>query len=359
MEALTGISVRAYRIPTTGPEADGTIDWNATTLVAVYADGGGMRGFGYTYGAKAAVELVADVLADAVLQKDVFDIPALWQSMRGAVRNIGRPGVAATAISALDNALWDLKGKLLGKPLIELLGAARACVPVYGSGGFTTYRPEEIVNQIEGWKAQGIRLFKIKIGRDKHQDQARIAAAVGTLPNAGELFVDANGAYHPSEAVQVAHAMSGRVSWFEEPVSSDDKKGLAFVRDHAPAGMAIAAGEYSFDLDDSLHLLEEHAVDVMQIDATRCLGITGFLKAAALGEAYHRPVSAHCAPTLHASLCCHALNAVHVEYFWDHARIERMLFDGAPDVRDGCLAPTSRPGIGVTLKEIDAEKFAI
>lgn len=355
---LKALSARAYRIPTSGPEADGTFEWDSTTLVTVHAEAGGKCGFGYSYTSKIAAELINETFKEALLGKDVLDIPICWQIMRRESRNIGRPGIAATAISAIDNALWDLKGKLLDKPLLTLLGAAREWVPVYGSGGFTTYGSEEIEKQIEGWKNQGITMFKIKIGRDRKQDETRISAAFAALPDNGELFVDANGAYHPKEALDVARAMP-QVKWFEEPVSSDDADGLAFLRAHAPAGMAITAGEYSYDLDDSLCLLKADAVDVLQIDATRSLGITGFLKAAALAEAFHRPVSAHCAPSLHATLCCHALNAVHVEYFWDHQRIETMLFDGASQVENGGLAPSDMPGLGLELKLKDAERYAI
>ncbi|MDE3059630.1 MAG: mandelate racemase [Pseudomonadota bacterium] len=357
---LTGLSAHAYRIPTSSPEADGTIDWDSTTLVAVHAEAAGQRGFGYSYASRAAVEVIKDTMKEALAGMDALDTPACWQAMRRAVRNMGRPGIAATAISAVDNALWDLKGKIFGQPLIALLGAARARIPVYGSGGFTTYGPKQIQEQIEGWKAQGIWQFKIKIGRDERQDRRRIAAAVEALPEDGKLFVDANGAYHPREALQMAHFMADNpIAWFEEPVSSDDIPGLAFLRRHAPPAIAIAAGEYSYDLDDSRQLLEAEAVDVLQIDATRCLGITGFLKATALAEAYHRPISAHCAPSIHAALCCHAIDATHVEYFWDHARIEQKLFDGAPQVKDGCLTPTDAPGLGLTFKEKDAERFAV
>ena len=356
MSRLSALSARAYHIPTSGPESDGTFEWDATTLVTVHAEAGGKRGFGFSYASKAVAELVQTTFKEILLDKDALDIPARWQDMRKQVRNIGRPGIAATAISAVDNALWDLKGKLLGQPLLKLLGAARKRIAVYGSGGFTTYGSKEIQQQMESWKKQGIRMCKIKIGRDRKQDEVRIAAAQKALPDNGELFVDANGAYHPKEALEVAHAMP-QVKWFEEPVSSDDTDGLKFVRRRVPAGMAVAAGEYSYDLDDSLRLLD--AVDVLQLDATRCLGITGFLKACALAESFHRPVSAHCAPALHAPLACHALNAVHIEYFWDHARIEKMLFDGIVEVKDGCLTPSDAPGLGLELKAQDAERFAL
>ena len=148
------------------------------------------------------------------------------------------------------------------------------------------------------------------------------------------------------------------MTWFEEPVSSDDVEGLRLLRDTAPAGMAIAAGEYGWDPFSLRHLLEAGAVDVLQADATRCLGTTGFAAAAALCEAYATPLSAHCAPALHVQLTCAARPAIHLEWFHDHVRIERLLFDGAVQPRGGLLEPDrDRPGIGLELKRSDARPY--
>ena len=177
-----------------------------------------------------------------------------------------------------------------------------------------------------------------------------------------ELFVDANGAYSRKQALAFAekfYAGNG-VSWFEEPVPSDDLEGLRLLRDSGPAGMDIAAGEYGYDLLYFRRMLEAGAVDVLQVDASRCAGITGFLQAAALCEANLIPLSAHCAPSLHVHPCCAATPVRHVEYFHDHVRIEHMLFDGALTPSDGELRPDlSRPGMGIELKRSDAARFAV
>jgi L-alanine-DL-glutamate epimerase-like enolase superfamily enzyme len=267
--------------------------------------------------------------------------------------------MAACAISAIDTALWDLKAKLLDVPLVELFGAARDDVPVYGSGGFTNEGPDELVDDVERWRSHGIRRFKIKVGRDRAADRARIDAVVASLRDGEALFVDANGAYAPKDASSMAAWMGERgVAWFEEPVSSDDRLGLRFVRERAPPCMQVAAGEYAYTPDAFRALLESEAVDVLQADATRCLGFTGFLQAAALCEAWHRPLSSHCAPALHAAVMCHVPRAVHMEYFHDHARIESMLFDGAPAVVNGSLAaPRDRPGHGMSLRHDEAARY--
>jgi L-alanine-DL-glutamate epimerase-like enolase superfamily enzyme len=171
--------------------------------------------------------------------------------------------------------------------------------------------------------------------------------------------VDANGAYTREQALEQAERFAeDDVRWFEEPVSSDDLEGLRLLRDTRPPGMAIAAGEYGYDLFYFRRMLAAGAVDAIQADATRCGGVTGFMDAAALADAFGLPLSSHCAPALHVALCCAARRAVHLEYFHDHVRIESMLFDGAPVPREGLLRPDrSRPGLGLEFRERDAERF--
>ena len=281
--------------------------------------------------------------------------------MQIAVRNLGREGLAATAISAVDTALWDLKAVLLDLPLATLLGRYRETVPIYGSGGFTTYDDGQLSRQLSGWVEQeGCRWVKMKIGSDGDRDPARVAVAKAAVGSAA-LFVDANGAYHPKQALQLAEIFAAEqdVRWFEEPASSDDLESLREIRDGVPPTMEIAAGEYGYTIDYFRRMLESGAVDVQQADATRCGGVTGFLQAATLCEAFHTDLSAHCAPALHRHLGCAAPRFRHLEWFHDHVRIEHMLFDGAPVPHRGAIAPdSSRPGFGLTLKRKDAERFA-
>ena len=265
------------------------------------------------------------------------------------------------AISAVDTALWDLKARLLNLPLVSLFGQALARIPVYGSGGFTSYSIEELQEQLAGWAKQKISRVKMKIGRDPHADVQRVAAARKAIGNEVDLFVDANGAYSRKQALAQAEKFAENgVNWFEEPVSSDDLEGLRLIRDRAPAGMEIAAGEYGYDANYFRRMLEAGAVDVLQADATRCGGFTGFLQAAALCDAHHLQLSAHCAPALHLHVGCAVSCFRNAEYFFDHTRIERMLFDGVIDPVDGWLRPDlSRPGMGLEFKPTDAEQFRI
>ncbi len=359
--AIERISAEAYRIPTDGPEADGTLAWDSTTLVLVHIEAGGARGIGYCYADSATATLIRDKLAALLIAHDALAINARWRDMVNAIRNLGRPGICSMAISAVDTALWDLKAKLLDTPLAALLGMARPSIPVYGSGGFTNYSIEQLQQQMHGWMQDGMKRVKMKVGRDAGADIRRVHAARDAIGNAAELFVDANGAYQRKQALEFAANVADRgVTWFEEPVSSDDLSGLRMLRDRAPAGIAISAGEYGYDLPYFRRMLEAQAVDILQADATRCGGITGFLGVAALCEAFAIPLSSHCAPSLHIPLCCAARPVVHLEYFHDHARIEHMLFDGALKPGDGRLAPDmTRPGLGIEFKEQDAQCYRI
>ncbi len=358
---IEDLRISAFTIPTETPEQDGTIEWNATTLVLVEADAGGATGLGYTYASRPAGVVIGDVLREIAVGRSVLDLRVIWDAMCAAVRNIGRPGIAATAVSAVDSALWDLKARLLGVPLVSLLGAARDALPVYGSGGFTNYSLDQLREQLGCWVRDGIPRVKMKVGRDAKADLERVAAAREAIGADAELFVDANGAYSRQEALAQAEAFAEfGVSWFEEPVSSDDLEGLRLLRDRAPAGMNITAGEYGFDPDYFRKMLAAGAVDVLQADATRCCGITGFIEAGALCDAHHLPLSSHCAPALHAHIGCAVSRMVHAEYFFDHARIENLLFDGVLQPRNGALAPDlSRAGNGLVFKHADAERFRI
>jgi L-alanine-DL-glutamate epimerase-like enolase superfamily enzyme len=359
---IEAIRTRAYTIPTDKPEADGTFAWESTTLVTVEIVAAGKTGIGYTYSDASVAKLIEATLAPSLIGQDAWNIDALWLRMQQRVRNLGRSGMAATAISALDCALWDVKARLLDIPLARLLGLMRDRVPLYGSGGFTTYTDDDMREQLAHWVHEdGCRWVKIKIGSEPERDPHRVRVAREAIGGEAGLFVDANGALDRKQALRYAHVFEAQdVSWFEEPVSSDDVEGLAFLRNAVPARIELAAGEYGYTSDDFRGLLQNNAVDVLQADVTRCGGITGFLRVAALCDAFHVPLSAHCAPSMHLHVACAAPRLRHQEWFHDHVRIEQMLFDGVPRAIDGAIAPDlSRPGCGLDFKHTDAQRFAV
>jgi L-alanine-DL-glutamate epimerase-like enolase superfamily enzyme len=358
---VEALEVAAYTVPTDAPEADGTLSWDATTIVVVHASAGGETGLGYTYADLSTAKLVESKLADVVRGRDAMAPQAAWAAMVGAIRNLGRPGVCSMAIAAVDLALWDLKARLLGLPLCRLLGMANDRVPVYGSGGFTAYPLEHLTAQLAGWAQDGIPRVKMKVGSSPVDDPARVRAAREAIGDTVELFVDANGAYTRKQALELAERFRSEaaVSWFEEPVSSDDLEGLRLMRDRAPAGMEIAAGEYGYDAPYFARMLGDGAVDVLQADVTRCAGITELLRIDGLCRAHSMPLSLHCGPGIHLHPGLALQQLVHLEYFHDHVRIEHLLFDGVVEPREGALFPNlDRPGNGLELKRGEAEHYA-
>ena len=358
--AVSRVEVQSFTIPTDFPESDGTLEWDSTTIVLVEVSGGGKRGIGYTYADSAAATLIHDTLAPFIKGMDAMSPPAIYMAMWRRLRNLGRPGICSMAISAVDCALWDLKARLLEVPLVTLLGQVRDAAPIYGSGGFTSYSDRQLAKQLSGWVDQGIPRVKMKIGRDAQRDVERVRVARNAVGRSPELYVDANGAYSRKQAiVQAERFAEFGVRWFEEPVGSDDLEGLRLIRDRAPAIIDIAAGEYGYDIFYFRNMLSAGAVDVQQADITRCGGVTGFLQVAAVCQAHNIPLSGHTAPALHTHVACSVTPFKNLEYFHDHVRIERMFFDGLPQLVNGALRPDlSRPGFGLEFKRRDAEKFA-
>jgi L-alanine-DL-glutamate epimerase-like enolase superfamily enzyme len=359
------VTATAYTIPTDHPEADGTIAWDSTTIVVVQVRADGVVGTGWTYGAPAIAELVEHTLAPIVVGRPAGQTLTFWLDMARALRNIGRRGPGSMALSAVDNALWDLKARLLDLPLHRLLGTARDRVPVYGSGGFTTYDQQQLTEQLTTWLDEGVGAVKIKIGESwgsrETRDLDRVEQALSVISGTGhdaELFVDANGGYTVGQAVRVGHALDALgVTWFEEPVSSDDLAGLRVVR--RATRLDVAAGEYIDSLDAGQLLCGANAVDCLQVDVTRCGGVTELLRIAAVAAAHHLDVSGHCSPYQHAPVLAAVPNLRHLEYFHDHVRIEQLLFTGTPPPHQGALALQETAGIGVTFVPERAEAYAV
>jgi len=359
--AVTGLDVSAYTIPTDQPESDGTLEWHSTTIVVVEVHAGEETGLGYTYGDVSTGRFVESQLAEVVRGCDALAPPAAWLAMQQRIRNAGRPGVGAMAVSAVDVALWDLKARLLDLPLVTLLGAAHDAVPVYGSGGFCSYSLERLAEQLGGWVAEGIPRVKLKVSREPERDPERLDAVRAAVGDETDVYVDSNGALSRKDALAWAERFAGDwgVSWYEEPVSSDDLEGLRLLRDRGPGGLEIAAGEYGYTLPYFERMLAAEAVDCLQADVTRCGGITPLLRIDGLCAARSLDLSAHCAPAISAHAFAAVTRLRHLEYFHDHVRIEGMLFDGTLSPAGGALEPDrSRPGLGLELRRRDSERWA-
>lgn len=355
------VRAAAYRAPNDEPEGDAPQPWDAATLIVVHAEGGGMRGFGYGYADPAAAVLINETLAAVVTGGDALSPAAAWEALRARLRTSGQTGIGACAVSAVDCALWDLKAKLLGVSLVRLLGQVRPDVRAYGSGAVTSYEESQLRSQLGGWVSAGMNAVKIRVGGGGIRDLGQVEIARDAIGRDVDLFVDANGAYTAKQALGYARRFADYgVAWFEEPVPADDLDGLRLVRRGGPPGMSVAAGKSAWGAGDIRRLLEAGAVDVVQVDATRAGGVTGFLQIAALCDAFQTPLSAHMAPSLHATLCCATPRVLHAEAFHDHARLEALFLDGAVPARDGRLAPDPAAlGWGLALKTADAEPHRV
>lgn len=359
---IDSVEAAAFTIPTEQPEADGTLEWDSTTVLLVQAHAGDRTGLGYTYTQTGAASVVTGKLADIVTGGDALRVGATWSRMWAAVRNYGQTGLVSTAISAVDIALWDLKARLLDRSLVDVLDSVHDATPIYGSGGFCNYTDSQLAAQLTGWVEAGIPRVKMKTGREPERDQARLACARSAVGDDVELFVDANGAFSRSSAVEWAERYRGAgVRWFEEPVSSDDLAGLHLVRDRAPGGIDIAAGEYGWNLPYFQRMLDAEAVDCLQADVTRCGGISGFLRVGALCDTRSMDLSAHCAPQISAQACTAVWHLRHLEYFHDHTRIEHLVFDGCLQPQTGgVLRPDrSRPGCGLEVRWNDLDQWRV
>jgi L-alanine-DL-glutamate epimerase-like enolase superfamily enzyme len=256
--------------------------------------------------------------------------------------------------------LWDLKAKVLGQPLHRLLGACRDEVPVYGSGGFVSLSDEELVEQLHHWTRDlGASMVKIKVGENwgtnPRRDLSRTELTASTVGPDVQVFVDANGGYTPGQARRLGQAYDDLgVTWFEEPVSSESLDDLALLRSALRAD--VAAGEYLSSARAAEAMCRAGAVDCLQLDVTRCVGISGWLKAAAVAESYGLQVSGHCAPSAHLAVAASVPNLRHVEFFSDHERVEQLLFDGVIIPIDGsCRLDDKSVGNGLTLRPEAAE----
>jgi L-alanine-DL-glutamate epimerase-like enolase superfamily enzyme len=358
--AVGSVRASAYTVPTDAPEADGTLAWDSTTLVLVEAGSYGQTGTGWTYAPAAAVPVVHDLLAPEVVGRDALDVQGAWKAMVRAVRNAGRPGLVGMAISAVDIALWDLAARIQDRPLAEVWDRPVRDVPVYGSGGFTSYDPGQLAAQLTAWLDLGIDQVKIKIGekdgRRVGRDLDRVSMARDLVGPHVALLVDANGGYSTDQAVRVGSLLDDLgVVWFEEPVSSDDLAGLETVR--AAVAADVTAGEYGYDLAYFERMAP--TVDCLQIDVTRCGGYTEWRRIAAMADGRGLEISGHCAPYASWPVAATSPGLRHVEWFHDHARIEPLFFEGAEEPEGGCLLPPIGPGHGLNFRPRAAARFRV
>ena len=346
------------------------------TVVLIESDDG-TTGIGASLGNPPTIQsLVEYELAPLLIDEDPSYTERLWEKLYTGSRwrpslergysqpREDRRGVTLEAISGLDIALWDLKGKLLDQPVYKLLGAVRDDVRGYASGGWAP--GDEAEAELRGYRDEGFDAVKMRVvgaeGFAIENTVTRVEAARRGIGDDVELMVDAHGCLDVSTAIRLAKALeSYDLAWFEEPVSPDDHVGLAEVR--RATTIPIATGEREFTRFDFLRLFDERAVDVVQPDVSRAGGFTEIRRIAAMASARGLRIAPHAwgsgvlfAASIHLAMAL--ANCPILEVSQGHMPLMNDVFEEEYDVRDGRVHAPQRPGLGFTLREDYAERFA-
>lgn len=263
----------------------------AVTAVWLHTKGG-PTGFGYSWGITSVAtteiaSIIRDKLAPRLVGQDASAPERLWHDLWGPTSWMMRGGIATWALSVVDIACWDLLAKSAGVPLHRILGGYRSRVPVYGSGGGRGSTDAELLAELDDYRSQGCQAFKFHIGSRnvsvQPDEEPRIALLRKEAGDDFPLYVDANGAYSPREAIEVAAMLRNYgIGWFEEPVSADSPDDLAYVAANSP--VPIATGENAYLRWGFRELVNKRAAAILQPDVGVCGGITEFRKIAGLAE---------------------------------------------------------------------------
>lgn len=320
----------------------------------------GAEGTGYTYtvgaGGDAIRSLIARDLAPALLGQDEERVEAAWTRMWWRLHYVGRGGLAVHAISAVDIALWDLRGRRLGRPLWRLLGGHDPAVRAYAGGIDLQFPLDRLLRQAEDRLAGGFRAVKMKVGRPRLRDDVeRVRAMRELLGPDVPLMVDANMRWTADEAIRAARALGPHdVFWLEEPTVPDDVPGHARVL--REGGLPVAAGENLHTLHEFAHYVAAGAVSFPEPDVSNVGGVTAWLKVAHLAEAHNLPVTSHGVHDLHVHLLAAVPNASYLEV---HGfGLERFVAHPL-EVRDGVALAPERPGHGVDLDRRGLEALRV
>ena len=348
--AIKSVRTDHYRIPLPVVLSDSTHgEIPAFEIVSVrITDDDGLEGVGYTYsvgrGGAAIHALIERDMAPDLIGQDAARIEALWKMLWWRIHYVGRGGLAAHAISAVDVALWDLKGKRLGEPLWRLLGGADPKVKAYAGGIDLYFTLDDLLRQTDGNLEKGFRAIKMKVGRENtNEDIARVAAMRKHLGDGFPLMVDANMGWTTDRAVRAARALREfDLVWLEEPTIPDDFAGHGRIL--SEGGVPIAAGENLHSIHEFQHIMDANGVSYPEPDASNCGGITPWMKVAAMAEARNLPVTSHGVHDLHV----HLLGAVpNASYLEAHGfGLDKYIAEPLKIVEGYATAP-DRPGHGI------------
>jgi len=350
MPVIEDITIRRFALPlsevlTDAKHGDHT---HFELITATIRTDDGISGTGYTYtGGRGGRSIVALLLHDVVpglIGQDSTDIDSLYNMMQSHLHYVARGGIASFAISAIDIALWDLRGKRRGDPLWKMAGGASDRCKAYCGGIDLNFPLSKLLDSVQGYLDKGFNGVKIKVGQpDLQDDIARVKAVRELIGPKVALMVDANYSMDVPAAIEAAEAFKPfNLLWFEEPIIPDDYAGYKVISE--ATGMAVAMGENLHTEYEFGYAFEQSNLAFIQPDASNCGGVTGWLRVARMSEQYNIPVCSHGMQELHVSLVSAQTNPGWIEV---HAfPIDQ--YTARPLVVDQCLAMASHePGIGV------------
>jgi L-alanine-DL-glutamate epimerase-like enolase superfamily enzyme len=355
-EKIKSINVHLVSAPVPGNLSDATrkVETIGYTIVRIVTEGG-VEGFGVTYnevGGEATKSLIVHSMAQKLIGRDPFETEVIWQELFQFLRGVGRKGLMLCALSAVDIAIWDLKGKLIGLPLYKLFGGCKTRIPVYASGGWTSYEDDLLVSDMKRMVADGYNMLKFKVGVEGGANPARDVKRVEKVRNAvGEnigLMLDANNCWDAATAVQFANSVREfNIMFLEEPVPADDIVGL--TRYKRCTDIPLATGEHEYTKFGARELVRNEAADIVQMDATRAGGFTEMLKVAAITEAWNLLLAPHAMDNIHIHLVSAASNAPFLERLVMFDEITSRVYKNAPVPKNGIMEIPDLPGLGLEL----------
>jgi len=360
-------NIEAFYVPVTPDKDVADSTWKLETMgyaVVRLSTDDGISGIGYTYdvAGEAIREVVSKNIAPVVMGRDPFATEVIWTDSMNLLRGVGRKGLALCALSIVDIALWDIKAKASGMPLFKLLGGSEKTIPIYGSGGWTSYTETELIEEIEQIKEWGYTKIKMKVGvdlgRSPEEDVRRVRSVRKHIGDKIDLMIDANNAWDSSTAIKVAQDLSDcNIYFFEEPVMADDLLGLANVK--SKTTIPVATGEQEYTKYGARDLIINNAVDIIQMDATKCGGITEWMKIAAIAQAWNIAFAPHAMHYAHMHLVSAAPNGLMLENLFMHEKVNELLMVDPPMPENGLLEIPDKPGMGIDYNEENLRKYDV
>ncbi|MDR2392026.1 MAG: mandelate racemase/muconate lactonizing enzyme family protein [Planctomycetota bacterium] len=357
-EKIASIEVYLAGTKAKGNFADSTRNVGTVGFVVVeIKTDAGRSGVGVTYhevGGEAVRQLIKLDFAHRLIGRSPLETEALYEETFHYIRGVGRKGLAFCAYSAVDIALWDLKGQMLGLPLYRLLGGVKNVLPVYASGGWTSYSRDELVAEAENMVRRGYGKIKIKVGveggRNPNEDLRRVRAVRDAVGPGVGIMLDANNAWTAATAVRFANRVKELdIMFLEEPVFADDIPGLA--RYKAGTDLPLATGEHEYTRYGVRDLIVAGAVDILQVDIARCGGFTEMLRIAAMSQAWNLSLAPHGMEHMHMHLLAAVPNGLFLERLFMFEEVADSVFSNPPVPVNGALTLPETPGHGMVLKE--------